>query len=50
MKELSTDAYAVMIVSGILLLMMFVVMGEKNAMITEFGKAGCEVSEERNVI
>jgi hypothetical protein len=46
MKELSTDAYAVMIVAGILLLMMFGVMGEKNAIIAQFNEAGCELLTE----
>jgi len=35
-----------MIVSGILLLMMFTIMGEKNEMIAEFNNAGCELIEE----
>lgn len=46
MKELSTDAYAVMIVSGILLLMMFTVLSEKTEMIAELKSVGCELIEE----
>jgi len=46
MKELSTDAYAVMIISAILLLMVFGIMGEKNAMIAQFNEAGCELTTE----
>ena len=46
MKELSTDAYAVMIVAAILLLMMLGIMGEKNAMIAQFNEADCELITE----
>lgn len=46
MKELSTDAYAVMIVAAILLLMMLGIMGEKNAMIAQFNEADCELIKE----
>lgn len=46
MKELSTDAYAVMIIAAILLLMMLGIMGEKNAMIARFSEADCELITE----
>lgn len=46
MKELSTDAYAVMIIAAILLLMMLGIMGEKNAMIAQFNEADCELIKE----
>lgn len=46
MKELSTDAYAVMIIAAILLLMMLGIMGEKNAMIAQFNETDCELITE----
>ena len=46
MKELSTDAYAVMIIAAILLLMMRGSMGEKNARIAQFNEADCELITE----
>lgn len=47
MKELSTDAYAVMIIAAVLLLFMFGIMGEKNSMIVALKEdANCQISTE----